>query len=364
MAILVESDLSLPRDPTSALHAATKQYVDNLVTGLSPKQSVRAATTANITIATALNSGDSIDGVTLANGDRVLVKNQSAPAENGIYVVAASPARATDMDAWTEVPGAAVFIEEGSTQADTLWVSTADAGGTLNTTAITWTQFSSVQELIAGAGIGKTGVTLSVAAGTGMSQDADGLSIDTAIVPRKAVANTFTQPQTIDLGATGTALTLDIHAGGDTWIQFTEAGSLRATLAETVDRLYLSTQQEFIIGTVAGDITLGPAGNVSFSGKRGTNFADPAAAQDAATRAFVGHPVSAAITGDGSTTTFTVTHNLNTRDVIAAVRANSGNYDYKLIEIRATTVNTVDVIFAVAPANLAAYRCTVIGIQG
>ena len=125
-------------DPTGATDAANKQYVDAVAQGLAPKDSVRAATTANITISTALNNADVLDGVTLATGDRVLVKNQSAPAENGIYVVAASPARATDADAWTELPAAFTFVEQGTANADTGWVCTADQGGTLNTTAVTW----------------------------------------------------------------------------------------------------------------------------------------------------------------------------------------------------------------------------------
>lgn len=130
--------------PSSSTDAATKGYVDtqiSTVTGLfTSKGTVRAATTANGTLATAYENGDTLDGVTLVTGDRILIKNQSAPAENGIYVVAASgaPTRATDMDAWSEVPGAWVTVQEGTANADTTWLSTANTGGTLNTTAITW----------------------------------------------------------------------------------------------------------------------------------------------------------------------------------------------------------------------------------
>lgn len=132
--------------PGSSGDAATKGYVDTAIANLNSifdsKGSVRAATTANGTLATAFENGDSVDGVTLATGDRILIKNQSAPAENGIYIVAASgaPTRATDMDAWAEVPGAFVAVEEGSTNADTIWLCTSNAGGTLNTTAIVWFQ--------------------------------------------------------------------------------------------------------------------------------------------------------------------------------------------------------------------------------
>lgn len=130
--------------PSASTDAATKGYVDtqiSTVTGLfTAKGSVRAATTAAGTLATDFENGDTLDGVALVTGDRILIKNQSAAAENGIYVVAASgaPARASDMDAWSEVPGAWVTVQEGTANADTAWLSTANSGGTLDTTAITW----------------------------------------------------------------------------------------------------------------------------------------------------------------------------------------------------------------------------------
>ena len=103
----------------------------------------RVATTANITIATALNSGDTIDGVTLATGDRVLVKDQSAGAENGIYVVAAVPARAYDMDTAAEVLGILVLVIAGTVNAATLWKTTNTTAVTLGTTAIVFAQVGS-----------------------------------------------------------------------------------------------------------------------------------------------------------------------------------------------------------------------------
>lgn len=107
------------------------------------KDAVRVATTANITIATALNNGDTLDGVTLATNDRVLVKNQSTGAQNGIYVVGASPARATDFDAWTEIPGAIIPVLEGTVNGDKLFKCTNNAGGTLGTTAIVFADITS-----------------------------------------------------------------------------------------------------------------------------------------------------------------------------------------------------------------------------
>ena len=151
--------ITLAADPTQAMHAATKQYVDATAQGLDVKQSVKAATTANIT----LSGAQTIDAVSVVAGDRVLVKDQTAASGNGIYVVAAGAwTRATDMDAWTEVPGAFTFVEQGTVNADSGWVCTADQGGTLGSTAITFAQFSGAGQITAGAGLTKTGNTLDI----------------------------------------------------------------------------------------------------------------------------------------------------------------------------------------------------------
>lgn len=105
------------------------------------KQPVRVATTANITIATALNNGDSLDGVTLATGDRVLVKDQSTASQNGIYVVAATPARSLDMDASAEVLGAVVYVIAGTVNTHTAWSVTNTAATVVGTDAINWAPF-------------------------------------------------------------------------------------------------------------------------------------------------------------------------------------------------------------------------------
>jgi hypothetical protein len=154
-------------DPSSAQDAATKAYVDALAQGLSIKQSVRVATTANVDLSTALENGDSLDGVTLATGDRVLVKDQSTASQNGIYVVQASGAavRATDFDASGDVArGAFVFVQEGTTHADSGWVLTTDGAITVGTTALAFTQFSGAGQITAGAGLTKTGNTINAVA--------------------------------------------------------------------------------------------------------------------------------------------------------------------------------------------------------
>lgn len=132
--------------PGSGTDAANKNYVDTQIGNLNSlfdaKGSVRVATTAAGTLASDFENGDAVDGVTLATGDRVLIKDQASQSENGIYIVNVSgvPTRATDMDNWLEVPGAFVAVELGTANADTIWLCTANQGGTLNTTAITWQQ--------------------------------------------------------------------------------------------------------------------------------------------------------------------------------------------------------------------------------
>lgn len=132
--------------PSSGTDAANKNYVDTAISSLNSlfdsKGSVRVATTSAGTLATSFENGDTIDGVVLATGDRILIKDQASQAENGIYTVNASgaPTRSTDMNVWAEVPGAFVAVEEGTSNADTVWLCTSNQGGTLDTTAITWQQ--------------------------------------------------------------------------------------------------------------------------------------------------------------------------------------------------------------------------------
>jgi len=150
-------------DPTGAQDAATKAYVDAVKVGLDFKDSVRVATTANITIASDLNVGDTIDGITLADGDRVLVKDQSTASQNGIYTAGSSPARATDADADAEVTaGMFVFVEEGTANGDNGYVLTTDGTITVGSTSLTFTQFSGAGQIVAGDALSKSGNTLNV----------------------------------------------------------------------------------------------------------------------------------------------------------------------------------------------------------
>jgi len=153
-------------DPTLAQDAATKAYVDSAAAGILWKASVRAATTVTGTLATAYTNTSVIDGVTLVTGDRILIKDQATGAENGIYVVqvSGSPVRATDADTSAEVPdNMAVFVQEGTANADSAFTMTNNGVIVLGTTALVFTQFTGLGQITAGNVLTKTGNTIQVA---------------------------------------------------------------------------------------------------------------------------------------------------------------------------------------------------------
>lgn len=241
--------------PSGAGDAVPKSYVDSAVEGLAWKDSCRVATQANLNLA---SPGATIDGVTMASQDRVLVRAQTAGVENGIYVwngAAAAMTRSLDANTFDELEQASLNVEEG-TSAGVTYRQTA-VNGTLGSTAIAWTTFG----------------TSAPAAST------------------------------------------------------TQSGIMR-----------LATQAEVDLGT-AVDLAVSPVTLINWSGRM--------------------RKVSANI-GDGSATSFTVTHSFNTRDVSVNVFPNSGLYDDVGVDLQRPSVNAVTVVFATAPAANA-YRVVVMG---
>ena len=151
--------------PTADTDAVTKAYVDGAIEGLDVKQSVRVGTTTAGALASDFENGDTVDGVVLATGNRILIKDQAAGAENGIYIVQASgaPIRADDLLAGASAANVYTFVEEGTANADNGWVCTNDVGSdVVGTNALNFVQFSGVGQVIAGDGLSKLGNQLNV----------------------------------------------------------------------------------------------------------------------------------------------------------------------------------------------------------
>lgn len=317
-AVIFPGTVTLNADPQSALEAATKQYVDAVAEGLHIHASVEAATTASVD----LNSPPAtIDTVTLTNNMRVLVKNQTNAAENGIYVynsASATLTRASDFNTAAEIQGGDfVFVTSGSAYADTGWVQTEKVT-TLGTDPINFTQFSGAGTYLAGNGLQLAG---------------NQFSIDTAVTVDKNTAQTLTNKTLTSPSITNPTVsglyisdnniviegTADVH---ETTLVFTDP---------TSDRTITFKDES---GTVAftSDIT---SALTSYTKKYSANV------------------------GNGSATSIAVTHNLATRDVQVQIYDNA-TYDTVECDVIRTDTNTVTVSFATAPASNA-YRVVVIG---
>jgi len=283
--------------PTAGADAVTKDYVDSISQGLDPKASVKAATTVNIT----LSGAQTIDGVSVVATDRVLVKNQTLSQNNGIYIVQSGAwTRATDADAWGELVSAYVFVEEGSTNADSGWICSSNTGGTLNTTSVTWTQFSQAGVLTAS----------NVGSGT------------LAVFKQKNGTNfefrTINDTGTINVTETNDILTFDVIQSG---------------------------------------LSLNSLGGAPLSvANGGTNATTTAAAKTS-----LGFTTKySADVGDNTNTVFVITHNLGTRDVVVQVRYSSGTYALVETDVEMTSTNTITLRFNVAPTS-AQYRVVILG---
>jgi hypothetical protein len=289
-------------DPVNPQDAATKAYVDAARAGLDVKDSVYVATTENIT----LSGTQTIDGVSVPQNVRVLVKNQTNAGENGIYVVKSGAwERATDADGSTDLSGGSfTFVENGTANDNSGWVCT-NTGSVVTSMGEPnyWAQFSGAGQITAGAGLTKTGNTIdAVGTDNRITVNADSIDIASTYIGQSSI----TTLGTITTG-TWNGSVIPVAYGG--------------TNASTA---------------------LGARQNLGATTKYATT-----------------------LTGDGATTSYTVTHNLDTLDVTVGVYDTlSGNNDIVYPEIRISTNNTVTIMFDQAPlggGSPQTYRVVVIG---
>ena len=246
-------------DPVNTQDAATRGFVEATAQGLDVKDSCVAATTGNITISTALNNGDTLDGVTLATNDRVLVKDQSTSSENGIYVVGSSPARADDLAAGSDAAGMFTFVEQGTVNADNGFVCTSNKGSAVTgTNNLTFAQFSGAGQITAGDGLDKSGNTLSVdlKANGGLVIESTEIAIDLAassitgtlpVTKLTSLTSTVTELNVLD-GITSTTSELNLMDGGTSATSTTLAAADRFVCndAGTMKQVALSDLVTFL----------------------------------------------------------------------------------------------------------------------
>ena len=318
-AVTFPGSVTLNADPTTALGAATKQYVDAVAEGLHIHASVAAATTANI--ADLDNPPASVDGVTLTDQMRVLVKNQSTTSQNGIYVydlATTALVRASDFNSSAEIQGGDfVFVTGGTAYDNTGWVQTEKVT-TLGTDPIVWVQFSGAGTYSAGNGLTLTGsafsINTAITADINSSQTLTNKTLTSPVINNPTVSGLYLSDNNIVIEGTADAF--------ETTLIFTDP---------TADRSITFKDES---GTVAytADIT---SALTSYTRKYSANV------------------------GNASATSISVTHSLSTRDVQVQVYDNA-TYDTVEVDVVRTDTNTVTVSFASAPA-LNAYRVVVIG---
>jgi hypothetical protein len=245
-------------DPTQGQDAVTKSYVDAIAQGIDAKASVRAASTANVAV---MSGTTTIDGVALAIGDRVLLKDQAAPQQNGIWVVQAGAwVRSIDADTWPELVSAFTFVESGAANADVGYTCTVDPGGTLGTTPVTWAQFSSAGQVSGGAGLVKNGNVLDVVGTAGrIAVGPDNVDIDAAYAGQTSITtlgNVVTgtwNATTIDMGRGGTGTTA--IAGGYVTSNGSTLSSVASIPAGGISGLgTMSTQNANAVAITGGTI--------------------------------------------------------------------------------------------------------------
>lgn len=364
--------------PTDSAHIATKGYVDAARQGLDVKQSVRVATTAAINLSTDLVAGQTIDGVALVAGDRVLVKNQVTGTENGIYVavVSGTGVRSSDANGTADTgelkPGTFTFVEEGGANSDKGFVVSTNGTITVGSTAIAFTQFSGAGSFEAGDGLLQSGNTISVNVvnnRTAITSDAVDIS-----------ANYVGQSSITTLGTitTGTwdATTVAVTAGGTGVESFTDNGVVYGNATSALDVTAAGTEHQVLRAGSGGVPAFGAVDlsqtaattNSLLISRGGTNASTEATAR---TNLAAGGTQGAGVStpalarkvtktvGNGVDTSFTLVHAFNTREVMIQV-FDASNYDTVIADTVRTDANTVTISFSVAPSSNA-FTVVVIG---
>lgn len=373
--------LTLNADPAGNLDAATKQYVDLTSQGFTFKSAVRAIATTNVA---SLSGPQTIDNVSLVAGNRVLLANQTTTSQNGIWLVAAGAwTRSLDMDATGELAdGALVPVAEGTIGADSQYMCTA-TGATPwvpNSSSSTWTRFSSVTDLSAGAGLTKTGTTIDVGAGTGITVAADSVAVDTTVIQAKSEkgavngyasldATTKVPIAQVPTGTTDTTVALGnhTHAGMVTDTRQVIAGAgLTGGGDLTADRTLNVVSANTDMTVAADSITINSAPKlttartISLTGDVTGSASFDGSANASITTTVVAGGVKRFSADIPAGTSATITHSLNTRDLNIQVYQNSAPYDTVLCDVERTDLNNVTVRFAAA-VSAAAYRVVCLG---
>jgi hypothetical protein len=312
-------------DPTEAAHAATKNYVDAARSGLDVKASVKVATTATVNLSTDVDAGSVIDGYTLVAGDRILIKDQGvggvAHVDNGIYVVAASgaPARADDANENAEVTaGLFTFVEQGTDNGDSGWVLATNNPITIGSTALLFTQFSGTGQITAGDGLSKTGNTLNI--------NDDDVTIYVDGNDDLAVKSSATAGQVLRSMGSGTA----------------EWGALDLADSDATTNLLPINR-----GGTSASTAAGARASLAETSLSGMTSATPV----------VGRVTYQVLSG--SSTSYTVTHNFGTRNVVVQV-FDSATYETVFTDVTRTSTDSVTIGFAVAPTS-GAYTAVITG---
>lgn len=250
--------LGLPSTPSSDTAAASKAYVDSVAAGLSWKDAVQAATTANIDLTT--GGLLTVDGYTVVAGDRVLVKNQTASFENGIYVASAGAwVRSTDMDATTptnEINGAAVFVENGTVNDNTGWTQT-QVVTTVNTDPVLFTQFSGAGSYLAGTGLSLTGNVFSLTSPVSTALGGTGLDTSTAANGQILIGN----GSGLSLASISTGTGISVTPGAGT-ITISNTGVTSVTGTANEVEVVPGTTGSLTVG-LPNDVTIGSSLTVS-----------------------------------------------------------------------------------------------------